>query len=72
MKSFDYSLSDAKFQSCDIKIQKNLFADQFFRLHSNFDLNSKFKTPNVKAYNLTKEDFYVNRIWAHKMDLYLI
>lgn len=62
MKLLDVSApSDSKsntFQSCEIKTQKSLLNDQFFRINSNFNLNSKFKTPNVKAYSLTKEDFY--------------
>ena len=61
MKSFD--LTDSKtapsFQACEIKTQKNLQSEQFYRINSNFNLNSKFKTPNVKAHSLTKEDFYV-------------
>lgn len=46
-------------QSCEIKIQKNLLTNEFFRLDSNFNFNTKFKTPNIKSHNLLKEDFYV-------------
>jgi hypothetical protein len=61
MKSFDYSSTSANqtFHSCEIKTQNGLFKNEFFRINSNLELNSKFKTPNVKAHNLTKKDFYV-------------
>jgi hypothetical protein len=63
MKSLETASFDSKaataFNACEIKSQKSLIQDQFYRVNSNFNLNSKFKTPNVKAHNLTKEDFYV-------------
>lgn len=43
--------------SCEISSQSNLLSSQFFKINSNYKLNSAFKTPNVKSHN--KEDFYV-------------
>lgn len=43
---------------CDLLQQKNLLSSQFLKFNCNFDLNSTFRTPNVKSYNLLKEDFY--------------
>jgi hypothetical protein len=41
---------------CEIKSVTDLLSNQFFKVDSNFKLNSVFKTPNVKSHN--KEDFY--------------
>lgn len=49
----------ATFQPCEIKVQVNLLENEFKRIDSNFNFNTKFKTPNIKSHNLLKEDFYV-------------
>ncbi len=64
MKSIDVSAAEAtskpNYLTCEIQTQKNLFSEQFVKFNCNIDLNSTFTTPNVKSYNLLKEDFYVN------------
>lgn len=63
MKSFDVNSSDVKsttFQSCELTTEKNLFSEQFYKLTSNYRFNSAFKTPNIKSYNLLKEDLCVS------------
>ena len=52
--------SKPTFLACDIKSHAHLLRDRFYKLGSNFELNSTFKIPNVKSYDLLKEDFYVN------------
>ncbi len=61
MKALDVSIETSKpnYLNCEITTQKNLLCDQFLKFNCNFDLNSTFRTPNVKSYNLLKEDFYV-------------
>lgn len=58
MKIYDLN-STQSFQACEIKIQKFLLENEFFKLDSNFNLNSTFRTPNVKSHNLLKQDFLV-------------
>ena len=69
MKSIDVLGSDSSKTAllpCEITCQANLLNSQFFKICSNFKLNSVFKTPNVKSHN--KEDFYVNFIFKVKID----
>ena len=62
MKSIDFLNPKATLQQCEMKTQLNLLKNEFIKLNSNLNLNSVFKTPNVKSYNLLKEDFHV--IWS--------
>ena len=48
------------FQQCDLKVVSNLLKTNFVKINSNLALNSTFKTPNIKSYDLLKEDFYVS------------
>ena len=48
----------ATLQNCQIDIEAKLFDNEFYRLNSNLNLNSTFKSPNVKSYNLLKKDLY--------------
>lgn len=58
MKCLDLNVNDNKnYQSCEIKVEKNLIKSDFKKLTSNYELNSKFKIPNVKSHNLLKKDF---------------
>jgi hypothetical protein len=61
MKSLDVNVESSKFGNCELSIQANLFEQHFFKMNANLVLNSIFKTPNVRSYNLLKEDFYVKR-----------
>lgn len=54
------ALKGVTFQPCEIKVQANLLDNEFYRIDSNFNFNTKFKTPNLKSHNLLKEHFYVN------------
>ncbi|CAF0818045.1 unnamed protein product [Brachionus calyciflorus] len=58
MKTLDLSIPDNKnYQSCVIKVEKNLFETYFRHLNSNYEINSIFKTANAKSHNLLKKDF---------------
>lgn len=60
MKSLDISVSDNKnYQTCDLKLVKNLLKNEFTFLRTNFKLNSIFKILNVYSYNILKKDFLV-------------
>lgn len=48
------------FLQCDLKVVSNLLKSNFVKINSNLTLNSTFKTPNIKSYDLLKEDFYVS------------
>lgn len=48
----------AVFQQCELKVVSSLLKTNFVKINSNLTLNSTFKTPNIKSYDLLKEDFY--------------
>lgn len=58
MKTLNYMDTKATLQNCQIDIEAKLFDNEFYRLNSNLNLNSTFKSPNVKSYNLLKKDLY--------------
>ena len=60
MKALNVLDTKATLQSCQIDPKLGLFDEEFFQLNTYLNLNSIFKTPNVKSYNLLKEDFYVS------------
>ncbi|RNA29695.1 odr-4 -like protein, partial [Brachionus plicatilis] len=58
MKSLDISVHDNKnYQSCEIKVARNLLKNEFVNLSAKFNLNSIFKVLNVYSYNILKKDF---------------
>jgi len=57
MKSLDLNSTSSTFQQCELST-KSLLSQEFFKLNSNLNLKTLFKTPNVKSHNLLKEDFY--------------
>lgn len=59
MKSLNYMDTKATLQACQIDVNPNMFDQDFFQLNCNLNLDSTFKTPNVKSYNLLKNDLYV-------------
>lgn len=60
MKSLNYLDTKATLQACQIDVKSNMFDQDFFQLNCNLNLDSTFKIPNVKSYNLLKNDLYVN------------
>lgn len=55
------------FQQCELKVVNSLLKTNFVKVNSNLTLNSTFKTPNIKSYDLLKEDFYVR--WPSHMSV---
>lgn len=58
MKSLNYMDTKATLQACQIDVKPNMFDQDFFQLNCNLNLDSTFKIPNVKSYNLLKNDLY--------------
>ena len=58
MKRLNVLETKSTLQSCALEVRKNLYDQEFFQLNSNLNLNSTFKTPNVRSYDLLEKDFY--------------
>ena len=58
MKRLNVLETKSTLQPCALEVRKNLYEHEFFQLNSNLNLNSAFRTPNVRSYDLLEKDFY--------------